>query len=56
MTASASSLHLPVIEAPEETPEQVASIQAEIRSLARKRKAVLLAHNYQRPEVQDVAD
>lgn len=27
-----------------------------IRNLLQKRKAILLAHNYQRPEVQDVAD
>jgi quinolinate synthase len=50
------SLQLPVIESPKETPEQVAELQAEIRRLARARNAVVLAHNYQRPEVQDVAD
>ena len=32
------------------------SIVARIRSLARERDAVILAHNYERPEVQDVAD
>ncbi|MEJ2725891.1 MAG: quinolinate synthase NadA [Deltaproteobacteria bacterium] len=31
-------------------------LKKKIRSLLRERKAILLAHNYQRPEVQDVAD
>lgn len=33
-----------------------ARLAEEIRSLARERKAVILAHNYQVPEVQDIAD
>jgi quinolinate synthase len=32
------------------------ALQAEVRALARDRNAVILAHNYQVPEVQDVAD
>jgi len=33
-----------------------ADLSAEIRHLARVRNAVIIAHNYERPEVQDVAD
>jgi len=36
--------------------ELIADLQGEIRTLARERNAVILAHNYQRAEVQDVAD
>src|SRR5437764_9204050 len=35
---------------------QIEDLQVEIRELARARNAVVLAHNYERPEVQDVAD
>jgi quinolinate synthase len=34
----------------------IQALSAEIRELAREREAVILAHNYQRAEVQDVAD
>jgi quinolinate synthase len=35
---------------------QFAKLHEEIRRLAHERNAVILAHNYERPEVQDVAD
>ena len=35
---------------------EVARLQDEVKALARERNAVILAHNYQVPEVQDVAD
>jgi quinolinate synthase len=34
----------------------IAELQAEIKELARDRNAVILAHNYERAEVQDLAD
>lgn len=50
------SLTLPVIDPSRLSGAEVTSLQQDIRALATERKAVILAHNYQRPEVQDVAD
>jgi quinolinate synthase len=36
--------------------ENIPALQDEVRALAQERGAVILAHNYQLPEVQDVAD
>src|SRR3954466_2921597 len=36
--------------------ELIAKLQGEIKALAKQKNAVILAHNYERAEVQDVAD
>jgi quinolinate synthase len=36
--------------------DEIARLSAEVRALAAERNAVILAHNYQLPELQDVAD
>ena len=36
--------------------ENIPALQEEVRALARERDAVILAHNYQLPEIQDIAD
>ena len=57
-----STTHVPVGLAtapppfPERDPASIDELQQEVRELARMREAVILAHNYQVPEVQDVAD
>jgi quinolinate synthase len=41
---------------PELTRDEVSRMSDEVRALAAERNAVILAHNYQVPEIQDVAD
>jgi quinolinate synthase len=50
---------LPTIQptmAPGLPPEEIGALQEEVRALAAERDAVILAHNYQLPEVQDAAN
>jgi quinolinate synthase len=50
---------LPTIQSnarPDLTPDQIGDLSDEVRALAAERDAVILAHNYQVPEIQDVAD
>jgi quinolinate synthase len=50
---------LPTIQpamAPDLSPEEIGALSEEVRALAAQRNAVILAHNYQLPEIQDVAD
>ena len=45
-----------VVVPPPGDPATFPALQAEIRELAREHNAVVLAHSYERPEIQDVAD
>ncbi len=47
---------LPIIEKVEDSPEEIRQKQERVRELCKERNAILLAHHYQRPEVQEVAD
>ncbi len=54
-------MNLPMLGAPDVAGgplllENIPAMQAEVRALAADRGAVILAHNYQLPEIQDVAD
>jgi quinolinate synthase len=53
-------VNLPMAPTPTSQPllslEDIPRLRDEVRELARERNAVILAHNYQLPEVQDVAD
>ncbi|HET9719366.1 MAG TPA: quinolinate synthase NadA [Solirubrobacteraceae bacterium] len=52
-------MNLPMLSDPASGPlllENIPALQAEVRALAEEHGAVILAHNYQLPEIQDVAD
>jgi quinolinate synthase len=53
------ALELPTVQptqTSELSPEAIRQLSDEVRALAAERNAVILAHNYQLPEIQDVAD
>jgi quinolinate synthase len=52
----ATRYELPPIETSDDTREVVYEKQQRVRALCVKRNAIILAHHYQRPEVQEVAD
>ena len=55
-TETRKPLHPMLARFVQQDPEEVKRLQEEVRVLAKERNAVIMAHNYQVPEVQDVAD
>jgi quinolinate synthase len=49
-------MNLPMAPSPTSPAEDIPALSEEVRALAQERGAIILAHNYQVPEVQDVAD
>jgi quinolinate synthase len=49
-------MNLPMAPSPTAPAEDIPALSEEVRALAQERGAIILAHNYQVPEVQDVAD
>jgi hypothetical protein len=47
---------LPIVETVQDSAEEIRQKQERVRELCAERNAILLAHHYQRPEVQEVAD
>ena len=47
---------LPIVESIDDSPGEIARKQQRVRELCVERKAIVLAHLYQRPEIQEVAD
>ena len=53
------AVELPTVDptaSPRLAPGEVSELADEVRALAARRQAIILAHNYQVPEIQDVAD
>jgi quinolinate synthase len=49
-------MNLPMAPSPTLPAEDIPALKEEVRALAQERGAIILAHNYQLPEIQDVAD
>jgi quinolinate synthase len=51
-----SRYELPIVETIQDGPDEIQRKQERVRELCQQRNAIVLAHLYQRPEIQEVAD